>query len=383
MKNILVFIDWYWPGYKAGGTVRAFLNMVSYMKDDFVFHIITRDTDYTESSSYASVKSNEWNKITENVRIFYASKENISLGIWKKLIRETHFDMVYVHGIFSFWFSILPLLLIKNKTKKKILVAAHGMLGDHAFQVKPLKKGIFIWLIRLTGLYKDVAFHAANTQEAIDIRKRAGKKVKIHIADELPQRVRPLKVRPRKKEPGRLRLAWVARIAPEKNLKYALEVLSGIEEGEIWYDLYGPVYDERYWEECREIIRTLPPNVHVSWKGSLAGDQVMKVLQDYHALFLPTTGENFGHAILESMMSGCPVIISDRTPWRDLEKNGCGFDIPLEKIEVFQEKIAELAGLDQGAFDSLTHRTLQFIEDYTKSPAALKENYALFNDMIS
>ena len=32
MKKILSFTDYYWPGYKAGGTIRAFMNQVEYLK---------------------------------------------------------------------------------------------------------------------------------------------------------------------------------------------------------------------------------------------------------------------------------------------------------------------------------------------------------------
>ena len=36
-------------------------------------------------------------------------------------------------------------------------------------------------------------------------------------------------------------------------------------------------------------------------------------------------------------MRGCPVLISDQTPWRSLEEKGVGWDLPLSKPEMFQE----------------------------------------------
>lgn len=44
---------------------------------------------------------------------------------------------------------------------------------------------------------------------------------------------------------------------------------------------------------------------------------------------MPTFNENYGHAIVESFVAGLPVVISDRTPWRNLEKINAGWDIPL------------------------------------------------------
>ena len=380
MKNILVFIDWYWPGYKAGGTVRAFMNIVSYLKDDFVFHIITRNTDYTENKPYTSVRTDEWNEIEENVFVYYASAENVSYRSWKQLILEKHYDAVYIHGIFSFWFSIVPLFLAKRTIKGKILVAAHGMLGDHAFQVKSLKKNIFLHLIRWSGLYKGIEFHAANLEEAEDIKKRAGTNVIVRIAHELPKKEKLDTVPSKTKVPGELRLVWIARIAAEKNLKFALEVLSGLSQGSVSYDLFGPIYDQGYWDECQNLIKSLPSNIKVQWKGSIPGDEVTDTLKNYHCLFLPTTGENFGHAILESMMAGCPVVISDRTPWRDLERKGCGFDISLDYPSEFIRKIELLTGADQDQYDTLSANTLNYIKTYIDDPEALKENLSLFKN---
>jgi glycosyltransferase involved in cell wall biosynthesis len=380
MKNILVFIDWYWPGYKAGGTVRAFMNIVSYLKDDFAFYIITRNTDYTSSEPYTNVKSNEWNKLEDNVMVYYTSDGNISYKNWKKLVNERHYDAVYIHGIFSLWFSVLPVILSRSAGIKKILVAAHGMLGDHAFNVKPAKKNLFIRFARLSGLYKKVEFHAANAEEASDILKRAGKKAKVLIANELPKKEAARDFPPRVKTVGNLRLVWVARISPEKNLKFALEVLSGINQGEVFYDIYGPVYDEGYRDECLKVINSMPPYVHVEFKGSIAGDEVTEMLQGYHCMFLPTTGENFGHAILESLMAGCPVVISDRTPWKNLEKLGCGYDLPLGDTAMFREKLNILIQTGQAGFDTLNRNTLEYIRSYIKDPEALKENIALFKE---
>ena len=37
---------------------------------------------------------------------------------------------------------------------------------------------------------------------------------------------------------------------------------------------------------------------------------------------MPTRGENFGHAIFESLQVGTPVLLSDQTPWRHNIQNG-------------------------------------------------------------
>ena len=51
-KTILVFIDWYRPGYRSGGTVTSFGNFVDKMEEHFIFKIVTRDSDYLDNAVY-------------------------------------------------------------------------------------------------------------------------------------------------------------------------------------------------------------------------------------------------------------------------------------------------------------------------------------------
>ena len=44
-KKILVFIDWYLPGFRAGGPIRSCANLISHLSDEFDFNIVTTDTD--------------------------------------------------------------------------------------------------------------------------------------------------------------------------------------------------------------------------------------------------------------------------------------------------------------------------------------------------
>ena len=45
MKTVLSFIDWYLPGYRAGGTLKAFANQVSHFNQDYKFKIIYKKSN--------------------------------------------------------------------------------------------------------------------------------------------------------------------------------------------------------------------------------------------------------------------------------------------------------------------------------------------------
>ncbi|MBN8497849.1 MAG: hypothetical protein J0M32_13465 [Candidatus Accumulibacter sp.] len=66
---------------------------------------------------------------------------------------------------------------------------------------------------------------------------------------------------------------------------------------------------------------------------------VHTVLPGYDRFFLPPFSENFGHAINEALSVGVPVLISDKTPWRNLQEKGMGWDLPLDNRRAFIEVI--------------------------------------------
>ena len=68
--------------------------------------------------------------------------------------------------------------------------------------------------------------------------------------------------------------------------------------------------------------------------GECNSEKVPETFAEYDVFLFPTLGENFGHVISESLLGGCLPIISDNTPWIDLEKNNSGRVIPIsDEIE--------------------------------------------------
>lgn len=379
MKTVLSIIDWYLPGYRAGGTLKAFSNQVSHFNEEYEFKIITRNTDYMETTPYKNIESNSWIEIGKNTSAFYLSADNINYNFLKKLFSETYYDTVYIHGIYSLWFSILPIFLAKKNNATKIVISAHGMFGEHAISVKSSKKKLFAHVSKILGLYNNVYFHAANIDESKDIIKAVGAKAKVIIAEEMPMNMELESWQPRVKNKGDLLMASVGRIAAEKNTLYAIQCLEKCTTGNIVYDIYGPVYDQEYWQKCENIIAKLPSNVKVNYQGSLPGDQVLEKLKTYHIMLLPTTGENFGHTILESFMASTPVLISNNTPWKQLESKKIGWDLPLDNMNVFSDVITKAVNMNQDSFDVLSKKALQFADKFIHDDKIKKENDMLFN----
>ena len=54
-KTILCFVDYYLPGYKAGGPIQSIANLVENLGDEFEFYIICNDRDQLDRQPYANV----------------------------------------------------------------------------------------------------------------------------------------------------------------------------------------------------------------------------------------------------------------------------------------------------------------------------------------
>ncbi len=381
-RKILVFIDWYLPGFRAGGPIQSCANLVEHLRLHFDFYIVTRDTDYCETTPYKNIKSNQWNTLADGEQVYYISKKEESLATIKRLCKETDFDFLYLNGVYSLYFSILPLYFFRNQTNKKMVVATRGMFARGAMQVKRTKKSIFLRASKLINLYSNVSFQASNEAEACDIKAALGDKVKILIAANLPKRRNELKQVEKEKVCGKVKLINIARIAPEKNLKFALQLLAGV-KAEVEFDFYGPIYQPAYFEECLALIKQLPANVIATYKGSIEPEKVNALFQNYHALFMPSLGENFGHIILEAFVAGCPVVISNKTPWNNLESRKLGFEISLQEQNQFVQAIERLANMPDKEYIDWSSAAFLFGKDYVNNPEILKQNLNLFKDYTS
>lgn len=376
-KRVLVFIDWFLPGYKAGGPIQSVSNLVDHLRDDFHFLIVTRDTDYCENVPYSTIQSNQWNVLKEGVEVFYFSKDQLTRANIRQLIKKTPFDSIYLNGIYSLYFTLIPLIYLRKRKDKNIVIAARGMLAESALDVKKIKKQLFIRTVKFLKLFDNVVFHATNDNEQEDIYRSLGGNVKIRVAANLFQKTEANALIKRLKKQEELRLVNVARLAPEKNLLYALKALKQVKE-QVVFDFYGPVYDQEYWAECKLAMDELPQNVTANYKGSIESSKVMELLTNYHMMFMPTAGENFGHIILQSFSAGCPVIISDQTPWRDLDAKDVGWDIPLDNMQQFAAIIDICSRMNQSDYDLMSERAYLYGKQYVQNKEIVEQNRLLF-----
>jgi hypothetical protein len=86
--QVLVFIDWYKPYYKAGGPVRSMVNLVDHLADRIDFHIVTGDRDYMATTNEADVPVDQWVNGESGERVMYVPPSKRSTATWRQLLKE-------------------------------------------------------------------------------------------------------------------------------------------------------------------------------------------------------------------------------------------------------------------------------------------------------
>lgn len=310
------------PGFRGGGPIRSVAHVVDTVSDQTDLSLVTRDRDLGSADPYPG-RSGRWMPRGHS-QVFYLNTHNPRqwFRLWRQ-IRQVRFDLLYVNSFWNPVFTVVPIIAVRLRLihATKVLVAPRGELSPGALALKPRKKALFLrwWtpVLRSTG----VTWHASSEMEAAEIRAIFPSARSAVTQDEVSLPDEPIP--PVALPDGPTRFIFIGRISPKKNLDLTLLALRGVSEP-VEFDIYGPVEDARYWSKCQSLIRDLPANIHVAYRGALRSQEVPKIFSGYDAFVFPTRGENFGHAIAESLSASCPVLCSDQTPWTKVLEGGGG-----------------------------------------------------------
>jgi glycosyltransferase involved in cell wall biosynthesis len=365
--KILVFCDYYLPGYKSGGGMRTIVNMVERLHPEFDFRVVTRDHDGCDDfESYKTVNINEWNDL-ENAKVFFLPKNRVTISAVNELIKDVQPNAIYLNSYFS-TLAIFVLTLKKmGKTPNiEVILAPCGELSEGSLSLKRLKKKTFRTLASTFSIYSDLIWKASSEFEVIEIESAKGKGGKIFIAPDLPSKA----ILPnyeqnnkRRKKAGELRLVFMSRVSAKKNLMWFLEVLLQTREN-IQFDIIGPNEDESYWERCLAVINLFPDNIKCKYLGSIPNNIVIESMINYDFFVLPTLSENFGHVFLEALSAGCPLITTNNTPWLKLEEKNIGWDLTLENRNEWHNILKKCVAMDNTEYQNMSVASRKFAVDF-------------------
>ena len=373
--KILIVMEGFFPGQKYGGPPVSVDNLCTLM-DNQECYIVTCNHDMGEDKVYSNITTG-WND-RGNCKVLYLSDEKYGYKKYEEVIKEIKPDVIYLQGLFQK--CIVPCLLLAKKYNISVMLAPRGELCAGAFK-KKYKKIPYIIFLKLFGLLKNIYFQSTSDEETEAIKQYlSAKDNKVYSLSNVPS-IPSNKELVVNKKSGQAKFIFLSRIVPKKNLLAALDYMSNI-IGNVKFDVYGALEDESYWEECKKQIDRLPQNVKVEYKGLVNHDQVHDTFRKYDAFIFPTFSENFGHVIAEALMVGCPIIISDQTPWSDVANVKGGWSIPLEKSEQYIQAIQEIVNADEDEEILFRKNILNYIGEKMNLKALQKNYVECFSKMV-
>jgi glycosyltransferase involved in cell wall biosynthesis len=358
--------------------------MFDWLGDQFEFLVVTRDRDLGDSQPYSDRQTGRWYPI-QGGQVRYVSAMSQVPTLIRTVMDECEPQLLYLNSAVDPMLAICPLVLRRLRYLRDlppVVVAPRGEFSPGALAIKRAKKATYLHAARLLGLYDDVIWHATSPTESVDIREWWGEKADVLLAENMPPRdTLSVPVRRNPKQVGQLRLVFLSRIARKKNLLGALRILKDV-KGSVIFDIYGSLEDSSYFAECEEAMADLPANISATYKGSVSPDSVIATLSSYDAFFLPTLGENFGHAILEALLAGCPVILSDQTPWRELAERSAGFDCSLDSPAKLKNAVEAFIPMNAEEFSAWSAGARRCGVDYCSKSDLVTATRTLFQQAL-
>lgn len=376
MRKLLIMASLFYPQKKGGGPTISLMNLVNAIKNEFRIYVISHNFEVGSAEPLEGVESG-WNLLPFGKVYYFPHGKNTMKNIYK-LIEEINPDVIYQNSFFTYEETISVLRYKKKHQEVGVVIAPRGEICENRFNTRKFKKVCYVTVLRTLGLLKHVYFQATGKDEFKDMEKHLGisRKQMVDInnfsyADE--DNITAIE-----KKKGELSLCYIARIQDTKNLLYAVERLANL-KGNIIYDIYGAKENQSYFDKCFAV--PLPSNIKLNYCGLINHDEVGKTLSKYHAYYMPTIGENYGHSIVESMLHHRPVIISDKTPWNGINEAGGGYAIPLADKKGFEDALDNLCRMDNEEYQTMCKKASDYIENELHIDKIVQKYIRCFNEV--
>ncbi len=254
-------------------------------------------------------------------------------------------DCLLVQGFWLHYFYTA--CMVAYNLQIPVILSPHGMFSDYSFKNNGRRKRLALALGYRRALEHVSAFHATSAAEANDIR-RLGLSQPVHL---IPNGIDVPELSA--SEPSSTRtILSLGRLHPKKGLPMLLKAWKTmVLERPDWHlQIAGPDEGGHLAYLLHLVSELAIPRVHFT--GPLFDEKKQHALQCAELFVLPSYDENFGLVVAEALAAATPVVTTDRTPWSQLEKRGCGWCVAadetalraalLEATAQSKEKLADM-----------------------------------------
>lgn len=372
---VAVSVKSYPPAFRSGGPTRSTEAIALRLSDEIDLRVITSLDDNGHDLREDGVAELQW-QLRNHARVFAIPLGRRAPFRAVKQLRSVTPDVLYLNSLFNPVFTLAPLLSrrLGVLNPKRTVIAPRGELDPGALAIKAKRKQRVLELMRRLALTRDVVWHATTEEEAAHIERHFGGSANVVVAANL----RTLDVQPavRLANEEAVRLVFMSKIDRKKNLETAVAAIALCPNATL--TVIGPVKDKGYWQEVRDLADSLDVADRLEYVGPVEPDLIIEPLRKFDLFILPTHGENFGHAILEALTAGVPVLLSDKTPWSHVGTAGAGWTCDPNDVPGFAARISEFAGLAENDRYAMRINAATMAEQYLNDPTPVDAHRHLF-----
>jgi len=319
--KILIITPTYAPAWKFGGTVAAMTQLAQALNS----HPTTSVTVYTTNASNEEEKlavNLETSTKVDGVPTFYFdcgkwnSSAFYSVDMIKDLKNNVHkYDIVYISAIWQ----LLGYTSAKICSKHKIpyVLGIHGSFSKRLRQRSKLKKEIYYQFLLKTILKKAAAIHVTGDQEIKD----AGGWIDNYTTIKIPNIINNSKYTILEEPLIKQNFRAIHNIP--KNSKIILTVcrpdwmkrvdilLEAISSNENYYLIYVGDIKNTIVKEWKDKAKKLELTNRFICTGELKGVNLIAAYNNADIFSLISMNENFSMVVVEALLCGAPVLISE------------------------------------------------------------------------
>lgn len=303
-----------------------------------------------------NVNTNKFIKKKENLQVKYYNEQIINkfsiafiFGIWSDLKKA---NIVYIQYLFHY--TVLFSLVFSAIQNKRIIICPRGSFSQFTLSNKlAFIKSIWITIF-IKPFIKNTKWQASSYLEKADI-KREFPKAKITIVNDgvdfnafqdaviLPKTDLVNKYTNKSFDKVSTVFFSMGRLHKIKGFDVIIDAFALFLKEHPNSKLLIAGADDGVQLELENQIKKLDLSESVFLIGMVNHEQKCELLSSCTAFALASEFESFGIVIAEALACGCPVIASNKTPWKELEINNCGILAENQKRDFYKAFIRIIA----------------------------------------
>ncbi len=322
MVRVLHVTPFFAPAWCYGGLPESAYQFARHLSQAGVaVRVLTTDANgwgqRLDAAAMAAYAHRDGIQVRYCVRV---ARQSVSLELLGALAEQVRWaDVVHLHAAYSF--PTIPTLLAARLLERPVIWTPHGGLqrwsGSRRVGLKSLWERVCI----AVGS-RELVLHLTSEEEVAETRARFSRA----NVEMIPNGVEIPPTLNREPRAAHLRLGFVGRLDPKKgieNLLAACRILKDRSAPAFSLAIAGSGSSE-YEAKLRGEIERLGLGNEVAMLGDIRGEEKQRMFERTDVVVAPSFTENFAIVVAEALAHGAAVIASIGTPWKEVERVGCG-----------------------------------------------------------